>query len=508
MFKKYKTHVIVFLISLIGLSFTSYLYWLKIQSFSFVDEYDHIIAGYFMLKGKTLFTEIFHNRQFGPVYISYFIQYILHPNSLYQLILYHRLFVILLSLIGGIFLSIRFGKAALIAVFLYEIIKYYSFGNLFQGEGLIVYPALYLLNVFWAQIKKQKLYTFDYLLASLACFFIVVMRETFIPVALFFLITITFFGRKKKQILIVPILTTTLITIVFAILPIKDYVRNVYGVNSTGIFSSEVNIVRTLFYPFFLLFTGKLTYLKIVLSLMDVGFLILFIHQLVFNKKILQSAMIFIILALSALRPVVPGTMFYGAYKMIMWNAFLIQIAVLLFNEVKKEATYLRWLPATLIVFAFLYAIFSPQSIIWQKEDKQKNFNISYNHYFVNGEVIKILADPGDTLFVDGYDSLLYWQANIPSSYKYSIYYVVANSVPYYADERINMFKTNPPVFYFRDCITLNKQTLPAFIEPRYVNLNNMNSKHKGSCLYIRKDKMLKLTDKQKTEIQKFKFSL
>lgn len=507
MLKKYKTQIIVFFLAFFGLGFISYLYLSKAQSFSFVDEYDHIIAGYFMLKGKILFKEIFHNRQFGPVYISYLIQYFLHPNSLYQLILYHRLFVILFSFISGIFISARFGKTALIAVFLVEITKYYSFGHLFQGEGLIVYPALYLLNVLWLQIKKKQIYTFDYILSSLACFFILTMRETFIPLALFFLFLITFFGRKEKRILILPILTFLLTTLIIIVVPLRDYFRNVYGVNSTGIFSNEINITKTLFYPFFLLFTGKLTYLKVVLSLVDISFLVLYFHQLIFKKNVIHSVLIFFLLALAALRPVEPGTVFYGAYKMIIWNAFLIQITLFLLSEMKHAKYFLKQLLTIFVAFAFLYATFSPQSIIWQKENKQKNFNISYNHYFVNGEVIKILATPGDTLFVDGYDSLLFWTAGLPSSYKYSIYYVVANPFPYYAIERITMFKKNPPVFYFRDCVQINKQTLPAFIEPTYINLNNMNSKNKGSCLYVRKDKVLKLTEKQKTEIQKFRFS-
>ena len=89
--------ILIFAGSALLLLFLAYKYFQQSVSFSFVDEYDNFIAAYFMLGGKKLFTDIFHNRQFGPVYLSYLIQLVTQPKSLYQLIMLHRIFVFFLA---------------------------------------------------------------------------------------------------------------------------------------------------------------------------------------------------------------------------------------------------------------------------------------------------------------------------------------------------------------------------------------------------------------------------
>ncbi len=86
--------ILVFLIFF----FFQYKYFEYSTTFPFVDEYDNIVPATLMTKDSlSLYKDIFRNRAPGPVYVSFFIQKYLNINNLYQLIIYHRLFIILLT---------------------------------------------------------------------------------------------------------------------------------------------------------------------------------------------------------------------------------------------------------------------------------------------------------------------------------------------------------------------------------------------------------------------------
>jgi hypothetical protein len=212
-------------------------------------------------------------------------------------------------------------------------------------------------------------------------------------------------------------------------------------------------------------------------------------------------------MGLAAVRTVPPDKPFFAAYKMLPWQALLIMTIFLLISNlfsIKKAKKLVIVLVSALMVI-FFYTLFSTHSCLWQKINRDEVFNINYNRYYVNGEVIKILSDPKDKLFVDGYDSLIFWQSGLDSSYKYTLYYPVLKDIPYFSNERIKMFKESPPAFYFRDCIANKVLSLPRFIANKYefFKFNNKNS-----CLYIHKDKLRQISKNKLREIEKFKYSL
>ena len=57
-----------------------------------------------MLRGKTLYSQIFFNHQPLMAYLSFLIQALSQPKTLYHLILFHHLFIILFSLLLDLFL--------------------------------------------------------------------------------------------------------------------------------------------------------------------------------------------------------------------------------------------------------------------------------------------------------------------------------------------------------------------------------------------------------------------
>ena len=127
------------------------------------------------------------------------------------------------------------------------------------------------------------------------------------------------------------------------------------------------------------------------------------------------------------------------------------------------------------------------------------------------GEVVRALSNPGDTLFLDASDDMIYWQAKLPSPYKYSWY---TSAMPYfkkYTDDRMKMFKENPPTFYkeFGSCPKKSdigeNYRLPTFVAERYVRLYNLKS---PSCLYVRKDKVEQISEKQWQKAKEHLYSL
>lgn len=308
--------ILVFVISALLLLFIAYKYFQQSVSFSFVDEYDNFVAAHFMLGGKKLFTDIFHNRQFGPVYLSYLIQLIVQPKSLYQLIMLHRIFVIFFSLMFTILLSVRFGLIAIIFTLLYEPIKFYFHGNLFLGESFIVYPLVYLFFLIFE--SKQKNIVLDYILVGIFFWFTCFMREPYIPLATFLLFCylVKFRQVKASKLSLVIILFLSVLSLIG--INIKDYFFQLFQVNSNRILVNGneslnlANLLKSFLYPFTVFFGGAWNYFRSITVLYSIILISLSAFLLKASKKYWMVIIIFTILGLAAIRPNEAGKVFYG----------------------------------------------------------------------------------------------------------------------------------------------------------------------------------------------------
>ncbi len=484
-----------------------YFYYLHGVSSGFVDEYDNIVSAHFMVKGKVLYKDIFHNRQLGMPYISYVIQRVAHPATLYQLILYHRVFVILFSLCMSLIIVWRFSIAGMLAVFLYEIIKFYSFGNLFQGEALVVYPILYLFGLSIESSSFKQLARPDVIFAGIFTLFIFFTRETYIPLAAFLFLFIAY-HQKSLRGKIMSISSVALFSIlILSMIPLKDFLLQVFYVNShVKIFHNEFNLLASFFYPLYIFFPiGEWTYTRIIEIITSSIFLILSTRYIFASKKTKEGFLIFVSLGLACIRIVPPGTQLYSAYKMLIWYALFFYVLFILVIRLfeKTDEKYAKIFTALLITSIFGYSIFT-SSLFSTKIDRNREFNIEYARYFINGEVINSLAESHDTLFVDGYDSLLFWQAHTNPSYRYVLYYPILQGIQPFEKERLEMFRSHPPTFYFRDCISKNNLQLPSFVKNEYLNFK---SDQGFSCLYMQKKK-LPLSEDQTTSIARLGYRL
>lgn len=452
-----------------------------------------------MTKGRVLYSEIFTNHQMIATYISFAIQEAFHPETLYQLVLYHRFFIIGFSLLMSVLIVLRFKMTGAGFVLLYEATKFYLFGNLFLPEALVVYPLVYLFGISWQKLHKKPISQLDLILSAVFTWFVVFTREPFIPVALVLLIIIIW-GQRKSFLSLIILTILSLLVLASVWRSVGDYIFQVFIFNLRVTVPNEVTTsavaLKGFFYPITLLFEGKWNFIRTIFVLLDLLFILLISVYTVKEKKIALGVFVICILGLASFRFVEPGTLFFEAFHLLPWyGLFLMSICLLIewlaTNANTKNMGKLGLLSSIVI---FGYTI-SGQSFFWEKVETDAIFTVNYAHYYINGEVIKTLAKPTDTLFTDMWDYFIHWQADLDSSYQYALYTFVMRGYPLFDEARLRMFIDNPPDFYYTYCPRQPYTGyLPEEIVPAYVQLHRDG---KPTCTYVKKSKLAEITKEQ-----------
>jgi hypothetical protein len=490
------------------------IYIPRVNAFGCFDDCFNFMGGYFLLKGKHIFADFFYNHQPITAYISLVIQYITTPDSIYELVLRHRQFILLLGLISYILLIFRFGSKIILFAIVFEFSKFYLFGDRFLAENIIVYPIIYLIGLVFLKFNKQKLSNIDLLISSLFTWFIVFSREPYIPLAIF-LLAVILYSKKLKDIKKTPLilfLTISLVT-VFAF-NINEYFYNLITINFQVVIPNEIKGqlyggLETIFlYPVFVFINGPHNIFKFLLIGIDILFMFYFL-SLIRNRKFLLAFILFLILGLANLKPNIPGKLFYESFHMVIWyGSFTFITIMLIFSKIKENK--IHYLSISLLVFIFILFIYSNSYFVKEKISTHEEFLTQYGTILQDAEVIKVLSKPSDTLFLDGDNELMYWQAKRISPYKYTWYTSVMPSMEKYSDARIEMFKETPPDIYRENglCPKKNKDInsfLPTFIEKEYINLI---ADGKQSCIYIKRDLILNISREQWDEAKKWLYEL
>lgn len=508
--------IIVLLILVVVYVVLYKIYIPRVSAFGCFDDCNNFMRGYFVLNGKHLFLEVFSGHQPLGSYLSTLIQFISSPQNIFELVLRHRQFILLLGFLFNSLLIIRFGYKFIFFVIIFELSKFYLFGDRFLAENMIVYPIVYLMGIVLLKFNQKKVYFFDYLFAALFCWFIVFAREPYIPLALFMYLIFIFYKFSLKNAIFSLSIFTLLSLVTIFIHDAKEYFFNVIEFNfivnvpadatPTGLPGPK--ILQIFFYPIYSLFFGKANIFSYLLTGVSFIFCLHFI-TLIKQRKYKIAAFIFIALGLANIRVVFPGFIFYYAFHMSVWYGMLIFILIyLLFNETKNKIVFN--LSLILLGLIFTIFIFSPKYFAWEKIDVHAEFITNYGSVLQEGEVIKILSKPDDSLFLDASDDLIYWQSKRFSQYKYAWYTSSMPTFSLFRDERTKMFKNNPPDFYREYGFCFDKQsekylTLPNFVTNDYIRLE---SEGRPSCIFIRKDKIKEITQDQWDEAAKWHFSL
>lgn len=512
------TNIFLFLFLLIFFAAITKIYYERVGSFSFGDEWNNFTAAFFMLKGRMLYSHIFYNHQVLPVYISYLIQRLFHPKTMYALVLYHRMFIVLFSFTMDLFLIFRFKKNGILFVLFYESTKFYLFGNLFLAESLIVQPVVYMFGIAWEKIQKIRISRLDLILSAVFCWFIVFTREPYVPLVVILYGTILFeknIHRINKYSIGVFILLCALM-----IIPLYksfyDYFFQVIVFNLTITLSRQIvgqgagiDLAKVFFYPILIFFDGKWNYFRNILIELDSIFLLLLFVFTLFLKRIKETFFVLFILGLAGIRFIPPGVVFYDAFHMLQWWGVFIFGIILLIAELhknKKFETFHHFLLCS-VCLILIYTIFSSGSFIWEKVNKQEEFTRNYAHYYINAEVIRLLSNPKNTLFADQWDYFIHWHANLDSSYEYAIYSFTTKGYERYRIARENMFRTNPPDFYYTFCAK-NEFFSKLLPKDSFKDYAQLYRDSRPSCLYVRSAILSGINKSQWMEAKKIGFSL
>lgn len=475
------------------------IYMPRVNAFGCFDDCNNFMRGYFVLFGKDLFSQVFSGHQPFASYLSLLIQKITNPQNIYELVLRHRQFIFLFGFSFNILLLFRFGLRIVIFALIFEFSKFYLFGDRFLAETIVVYPILYLVGLCLFKISGKKIKPFDFIFSSLLAWFIIFTRAPYIPLVLLLFLVLLWEKRINKIKIISVLLFTILSLITIFYHNVKEFFFDVVIFNlHTNIPSDLVpngmpgpRIIQSIFYPFYVLFFGKINIFRFLLMGIDIVFLILIANE-IRKREYKKTLFLFLILSLANIRVVAPGEVFYGAFHLLVWYAILIFVTLDLFTNAKNK--FLYFLSFVIIGISFFTFILSPYYFAREKINTHAEFITNYGVYLQVGEVTKQLSEPNDKLFVDGFNDLIYWQAKRFSSYKYSWYTSSMALFPKFRDERVYMFKNSPPDFYYGSCPKENdpNKMLPDFIKKEYVRLFENN---KPSCLWVKKSKLSSITD-------------
>lgn len=434
-------------------------------------------------------------------YVSMVIQFILNPPSIYHLVLYHRMFIFFFAVLMDIFLIYRFGLLGVGFTLLFEATKFYFMGSLFIPESMVVYFLVYLLGVVWDKISNLKISLFDYVLSGIFTWAVVFLREPYIIIALL-LYAIILWGKiwvKGKYISIAIFGFLTLVILVFTNL--QNYLYQVGTVNlkvlateSKGIFSN-LGFLKMFFYPLYIFIDGKESYLRNILIWLSLIFVASSTILSIRFNRIKAVLAILLILGVSNARFVIPGTTFYEAFHMLVWYGLFIMSTLLFIKELfvnrnYKIASVLTFSFVVLTTYSLMLGSFFAENIKGSEFYRNREFKLEFDKYLVNGEAIRLLSTPKDTLFVDMLDYLVYWQAKLDSPYKYTVY--LGPDDPIFENARLEMFRKNTPDFYYYSCSDKQYVSpyLPSFVAKDYDQLYYVN---RPSCLYVKKTKLVNI---------------
>jgi len=504
--KKFGRHILIkiliYLALFLSVEYVLYrIYQNRILEFGCFDDCYNYGAGYFLVQGKKLYTELAFGHNMLMAYASAVIQSIHIPVNIYEFILIHRRVLFLYGLIMDLLIILRFRAAGAGFMLLYEFSKFYLFGDRFLAEGAIVYPLVYMTGVLMDAFRKRLPSAIDYVLCGIFCWFIIFMREPFVPISIVLYALIIAQKSKRLPKMISVIIFCLLTALILITVNIPEYVYDIVVLNRglltpTGTPTElAVNLLKQFLYPLFLFIGGQWNEFRSFIIGLDIVFLIAFIlhFKAKFEK---QTLMLLTLLGLANFRFTEPGTIFYSAYHMLPWfGMFYFTLCYMVFRIWESNRKIGALLVAVAAISFFLF-LSSKSHFMHFQPNLQSSLLTHYGTYLSVGETVRNLSEPKDTLFLDGADELIYWQAQRLSPYTYSWYTGTMPSVLKYRTARIAMFTNSPPDFYYDFCSkdAPLKPSLPPSVMKDYQQLYLYG---KPSCLYVRIMKLTSINDAQ-----------
>lgn len=505
-----KFNLILIFFSFILFVFIGFLYQKQSLSFHFVDEEDNLVLGNYLLKGDSLYSDLFSHHQPLAYIGSAGISKVAEPNTIFLLIKRHREAVIAWSIFWAIILILRFRVVMVLTLIIYEPIKIFLLGNLFLAESLIVYPFLYILG--WIFSVQQKIIKWEIFFLGLCLILSFLLLSSLWPILLLF--TLYIFGKIKKIKLgwlwlmggMMPIL---ILTVYFISIP--DYFFNSFYINFKYYIpmTSKTSFLETLFKSFFAplvsltLWENRNATLQVI-QLLSVIFLINLVILWKIKKYFLVFG-IFLILGMTNLRYVTPGQQEYSGFHILPWFMTLILLTMITIKFVWEKYHRVWWRIFIGIFMALLFlTIFKESSILLKPIDLNKDFYVNYSKQADIGSAIKIMKTSHENLFVVPDEWLIYYQADISHYSKMVNYYAWMSYVPEIKDPLYQKFEDNLPTFFYCDKCQFGYFGLEKYFSYyRYIKKDGQYTK-----LMVLKNKLNNLTESQKNELKYYNFTV
>lgn len=499
----------VFFITLILLIISGYLYTKNSFSLRFVDEEYNFAVGKYLSRGERLYDDIITNHQPIAHIFSSFVQDYSKPNSIYLLVSRHRTSIAVWSLIWSILFVLFFGFSALFFVFCYELTKSYLFGNLFLAESIVVYPFLFLIGLIIydepvlsygnKRLSHPLLLIFSGICISLCLF----LLGPIWPAVAF--LTLLLLYRQKNY--LIPTLAFIFLGIFITILALWKYVSfsgYLYWYLHTNLIFTVpsyhgnepwvLTILKSFMSPMISFITFDDTPMLWLIRI----FSLLLIINLVILRKFRFVLIVITLLGLSNIRFVPPGSGHYSGFHMLPWFGALVFItSALSFRQFKQNIPAMfKIINVLLIILTILFSLNYAKPVLSEHKDAQKNYLINYSTYTDRGEIIRIMKNPIDTLFVSRDSWLVYWQSDTNHLPKLFGYYAWMSGIPKLHAAVLDEFAKRPPTFLY--CDNCKGSDLEVFL-PQYTNIK----KNKTSTdLYVLPDKIQSLSEFQKDQLK------
>lgn len=451
----------------------------------------------------------------GIPWLSFLTQKYYTAVNIYDLVLLHRKVILVIAFVLDFFIIVRFRWQGLLFVILFELTKFYFFGDRFLGESIAVYGAVYLLGLLLVKLYEKKLYVVDYISAGFFAWLIIIMREPYIPLALFSYLSIMW-GKIHKQQIYSLIVFLLLLGIVALHTHISAFVFNDIMINSTTQFSSQadeielfgIGVFPIFLYPLFIFSYGVFNHIRLYEILLSVVFLTAAGIEIYKRRRSwISIALIFFLLGLANLRLAPPGTVYFESFHQLIWYGMFLFSIIFLCSSVFKKLKIVGAVLLGTLLLGWSMVVFGPSSYIYDKIDLQEQLLTNFGTIMNVGTVIKDLSQPSDTVFTDKGEDMIIWQSGLSTPYPYVWYTSVMPSIPLYRDARTTMFRENPPTFYYDFCTkeAPYNSSLPQSVKSKYQQLYENG---KPSCLYVLKTKIPEVTQEKWERANKGFFSL
>ncbi len=475
---------------------SGYFYSKKALSFRFVDEEYNFAIGKYLTKGEILYDDLITNHQPLAHILSSQVQRLTNPNSTYLVVANHRKALILWAAFWSMILIYFFNTGALIFVVLFELTKIYLLGYIFLSESLVAYPLITLFGL--TVFLKRRLKPWELIFWGI-CFAIVLF--SLLPVwPLLPLLFIQLFLKQR------PHLKRSLLSLLIGFLAVFLFVlqfTSVFGylhylsVNLTYTIPTYQHefwlliIIKSFLSPFLSFTPLPQTPTLWIIRVLSFMLILVFLSKHQFKKGLLLLTS----LTLINIRFIYPGTEGYAGFHLLPWYAVFVFISSMVAVEEKKFINYF------LIFLAVILSVNFARTNLFSKGDNQQEYYINYSTYTSIGEVIRVMKNPQDALFVSPDNWLIYWQSDTNHLPKLFGYYAWMAGVPKLHQQILQNFEKNPPTFFY--CENCKSLDLEKYL-PKYQELK----KEGGSTyLYVLPEKIKDLNFEQKNKLNYYKYN-